>query len=82
MDLSPYAKAGDLIAVHIRERTIAGGMPGMVIHYVLELEWATGDRTIVEQSLGEETAPNLASFEAAIQVLNRVLARKRAEEER
>jgi len=27
MDLSPYAKAGDLIAVHIRERTVAGGMP-------------------------------------------------------
>ena len=38
MDLSPYAKAGELIAVHIRERTVAGGMPGAVIHYVLELE--------------------------------------------
>lgn len=80
MDLSPYAKAGDLIAVHIRERTIAGGMPGAVIHYVLELEWASGDRTIVEQSLDEEAAPNLASFEAAIRVLNRVLARKREQE--
>jgi len=80
MDLSPYAKAVDLIAVHIRERTVAGGMPGAVIHYVLELEWVSGERTIVEQSLDEETAPNLASFEAAIRVLNRVLARKRQQE--
>ena len=47
---------------------------------MLELEWASGDRTIVEQSLDEETAPNLASFEAAIRVLNRVLARKRQQE--
>jgi hypothetical protein len=82
MDLSPYAKAGELIAVHIRERTIAGGLPGVVLRCVLELEWATGERTLVEQAFDEETAPNLASFEASIQVLNRVLARKRAGGER
>ena len=80
MDLSPFGEAGELIAVHIRERTIAGGVPGVVIRCILELEKTSGERIVVEESFDEKTAPNLASFEAFIRVLNRELARKRQEE--
>ena len=79
MDLSPFLEADDLIAVHVRERTIAGGMPGVVVHYVLELEWATRDPTLVEGTVPESEAFNLASFEAFIRDLNRVLVRKRGQ---
>ena len=77
MDLSAFQGADDLIAVNVRERTISGGTPGVVTRYVLELEWATGKRELVEQTVPESQAFNLASFEAFIRVLNETLARKR-----
>ncbi len=80
MDLSPYAKAGELIAVHVQAYSIAGGERGVVVGCVLELEWASGERTFREHSFDQETAPNLASFQALIETLNRTLARKREQE--
>jgi hypothetical protein len=77
MDLSPFLGADDLIAVHVRERTIAGGTPGVVTRYVLELEWANRDPTLLEQAVPEDQTFNLASFEAFIRDLNRALAKRR-----
>ncbi len=80
MDLTPFAKADDLIAVRVQAYSITGGERGVVVGCVLELEWATGERTFREESFDQETAPNLASFLAFIKALNRTLARKHERE--
>ena len=77
MDLSAFHDAHGLVAVHVRERTIAGPGRGVVVRYVLELEWATGARTLIEETVPESQAFNLAAFEAFIRDLNRVLDQRR-----
>jgi hypothetical protein len=77
VDLTPFAGASGLIAVRVREREVGGGTPGVVVRYVLELEWANGESTLVEETAPTGQAFNQASFEAAIDALNRELTRRR-----
>lgn len=77
MDLSAFHDAHGLVAVHVRERTIVGPGRGIVVRYVLELEWASGERTLIEETVPESEAFNVAAFEAFIRDLNLALAKRR-----
>jgi hypothetical protein len=66
------ASASVSVSVHqpaLRTQGNVGPGCGVVVRYVLELEWASGERTLIEQTVPESEAFNLAAFEAFIQDL-------------
>lgn len=74
MDLTPWSHGG-VIEVKVRERTIAGGVPGTVIRCILEVVHVDGTIELVEREFGDEGfAP--AAFEAFVRDLNRALKRR------
>lgn len=77
MDLTSWAHRG-VVEVRVRERTVAGGYPGTVIHCLLEIEYADGSTELLERSFGDEGFV-LGAFEAFVRDLNRALRAKRAQ---
>lgn len=60
----------------MRERTVAGGVPGTVIRCVLEVVHVDGTIEPLEREFGEEGF-SLAAFEAFVRDLNKALKRRR-----
>lgn len=74
MDLTPWSHGG-VVEVRVRERTIAGGVPGTVIRCVLEVEHVDGTIEVLEREFGDEGF-SLPAFEAFVRDLNRALKRR------
>lgn len=76
MDLTPWSHGG-VVEVRVRERTIAGGVPGTVVRCVLEVEHVDGNVEVLEREFGDEGF-SLAAFEAFVRDLNGALRRRRS----
>jgi len=75
VDLTPWSHEG-VVEVRVRERTIAGGVPGTVIRCVLDVEHVDGTVTVRELEFGDQGF-SLPAFEAFIRGLNQKLKQRR-----